>query len=400
MVIKKHWVITGAYGYLIIPFLIFCLGFLRTIISIPISIILCYIFYKLIERPEEGILKFKKNELIFGIFAIVCWVWLSGIGGFAFQNWDFHWRNAVFRDLININWPVNFANQVQSQSGSPPVYSLVYYTGYWLPSALIGKLAGWKAAQIALFMWTVLGIFISITLLKTYLKTSIIFMLLFFVFFSGMDALGAQIIRTFFIPSHYPSLWPPIQHLEGWTGAFQYSSITTQLFWVFNQTVPVWICVALHMASPDPRRSLLLFSLCFFFAPLPALGFIPFIFLEIPNKSFHPEEMATNFHNFHLNSFLEHCWQDFKAIISQENLIGGVLVLLISYAYFSSNPTSSSFGLNLFNIYSILIFINFHPPGVVNYLVINRQEVLFEPQLVFRWDYAYHQPFLCHRKRN
>lgn len=100
MVIKKHWVITGAYGYLIIPFLIFCLGFLRTIISIPISIILCYIFYKLIERPEEGILKFKKNELIFGIFAIVCWVWLSGIGGFAFQNWDFHWRNAVFRDLI------------------------------------------------------------------------------------------------------------------------------------------------------------------------------------------------------------------------------------------------------------------------------------------------------------
>jgi len=359
MVIKKHWVSVGAYGYLIIPFLIFCLGFLRTIFSIPISIILCYIFYKLIEKPEEGTLKLKKNELIFGVLLIVCWVWLSGIGGHAFQNWDFHWRNAVFRDLINSNWPVNYTYQVQGGSGPPPVYSLVYYFGYWLPSALVGKLAGWGAAQFALVVWTILGVFISTMLLKTYVKTSIVFILLFFVFFSGMDASGAQVIRTFFNPSHYPSLWPPIQHLEGWTGAFQYSSITTQLFWVFNQAVPVWICIALHLASPDPRRCLLLFSLCFFFAPLPALGFIPFIFLEIPNKTFHPEELAFNFHDFHFNSFFKHCWEDLKAIISPENLIGGVLVLLISYAYFSSNPASSSMGIIFLNIYSSLIFIIF-----------------------------------------
>jgi len=356
MVIKNHWVAVGAYGYLLLPFLIFCLGFLRTIISIPILIILCYVFYKLIERPEEGTLKFKKNELICGVLLIVIWVWLSGIGGFAFQNSDFHTRNAIFRDLVNYRWPVYY-----SGSGQNPTYTLIYYIGYWLPSALVGKIVGWNAGQVSLYIWTVGGIVLTVTLLRMQTKASIPLVILLMVFFSGMDVIGAQFIRAAIDPNHYPVLWPPIMHLEWWAGSFQYSSFTTQLFWVFNQAIPVWVCIALHLAFSNPRRSLFLLSLCFFFAPLPALGFIPFILLEIPQNTFHPENLSLKIRGFQPCTFLKNCWADLRPVASYENLVGGSLIFIISYLYFSANLISSSLRFFEFTNYSILVLSVFIP---------------------------------------
>ena len=56
--------------------------------------------------------------------------------------------------------------------------------------------------------------------------------LLFLIFFSGMDILGAL------YSSRLPDLLAyDAMHLEWWTNDFQFSSLTTCLFWVFNQTV-------------------------------------------------------------------------------------------------------------------------------------------------------------------
>ncbi len=109
MAIKKHWVAVGAYGYLILPFLIFCLGFIKPIFSIPASLILAFSIYHInTQLKNEDLIHFTKNELLIGILLIGFWVWLSGIGGYAFQNWDFHTRNAIFRDLVIYRWPVYY----------------------------------------------------------------------------------------------------------------------------------------------------------------------------------------------------------------------------------------------------------------------------------------------------
>ena len=38
-------------------------------------------------------------------------------------------------------------------------------------------------------------------------------------------------------------------HIEWWARFYQFSSFTTQLFWVFNQAVPAWIATLLVLST-------------------------------------------------------------------------------------------------------------------------------------------------------
>src|SRR6266545_7483244 len=228
------WLYRISYLYLLLPFILFCMGWLRLAIALPVVGLMLGVLWKLwnIESPES--LDFGVSYTIFpAIILTGLWVFLSGVGGYAFQNWDHHWRNAVFRDLITNDWPV-----VYSLPEHGPIKMLVYYVGYWLPAAIAGKLFGWKFANLILFLWTWLGVLLMVLQLSIKLKASLLKTMFLLVAFSGMDALGVILFAK-----EYPTLWPPVQHLEIWAGNLQYSSFTTQLFWVFNQSVPAWLCI-------------------------------------------------------------------------------------------------------------------------------------------------------------
>ena len=276
-----------------------------------------------------------------------------GVGGYAFQNWDHHWRNAVLRDLITYDWPV-----VYSAPERGPIKMLVYYVGYWLPSALVGKAFGWQAANFFLFLWTWLGVFLVTLHLSFKLKASLIKIVFLLILFSGMDALGAL-----FLASDYPTLWPPIQHLEIWAGNLQYSSFTTQLFWVFNQAVPAWLCILLiiednviarrvdfptkqsptqkEIASGEeqerPRNDIKLFiwALCFFFAPLASIGLLPYLLVEWIKRT------------------------NIKALFKDvrfDLIFASVLIVIISYLFFSSNSAAQERGFQFLAIKDFLSF--------------------------------------------
>ncbi len=259
MKIRSIWLSRLAYLYLLLPFIIFCLGWLRLSIALPTTVLMLWVLWRLWSpkrRPElaKGSLDFEENDqvqnreilhIILAILLTGLWVFLSGVGGYAFQNWDHHWRNAVLRDLITFDWPV-----VYSSPERGPIKMLVYYVGYWLPAALTGKLLGWKFANLTLFLWTWLGVLLVTLHFGLKLKTSSLKAILLLIAFSGMDALGALVFAR-----DYPTLWPPVQHLEIWGGNLQYSSFTTQLFWVFNQAVPAWLCIAMFVTL-SPSTSL------------------------------------------------------------------------------------------------------------------------------------------------
>ena len=337
--IPAKWIGRISFLYLLIPFLIFCLGFLKTYISLCIIVIFLWLIIKSWSRATQERQSFSltRSTMIYTILVVFAWVALSGIGGFAFQNTDFHIRNAIFRDLINYHWPVKYyANPTDSSIS----YSLTYYIGFWLPAALVGKIAGWTAANIALYFWSVLGIILTIFLLASKIKLSPALLALLFIFFSGMDGLGTLILKIAISHSSY-SLWPPIFHLEWWMPGFQYSSFTTQLFWVFNQALPAWLCMALLFVTEERKYILLIWSLCCFLAPLPAIGMFPYVVLKIPKELFNAENLNARLKIQTIRVFFLRLFQDIRSLLTIENILGGGIILGISLLYFLPNVQSS-----------------------------------------------------------
>lgn len=327
--------------YLTLPFILFLFGWVRLTIAIPLAIIILFTLYKLLftnlpisQSPNS---QFPISQsTVFWLLLTALWLLLSGIGGYAFQNWDHNWRNVVFRDLMNFDWPVYYA---QPESG--PVKMLVYYIGFWLPSALVAKLTNWQIANFVLFIWSLFGVLLVTHQLASALKTSNLKATLLLILFSGLDILG-----TFFYPQGYPTILPPITHIETWAGNLQYSSFTTQLFWVFNQAIPAWLCISaiVGIASGEkqehPRNDvrgeiILLLSLCFFFAPLASVGLLPYVLIELFKQT------------------------DFKSPFKHlrwEQLTASLIIFLLSTFFFASNTAAQQRGFQSLPLDKFLVF--------------------------------------------
>jgi len=337
-----QWVYRTSYIYLVLPFLIFCLGWLNIFVGLLLAafvIVSTYLVMKttsseVFSAPDLRIRIIVMITLILGI-----WVLLSGIGGYMFQNWDHHWRNAVFRDLITFEWPVIYPNSDGSES---PITMLTYYIGFWLPAAVIGKIFGWEVANITLFIWSWLGLILVGLLLQYRFKSRSIAAIILFIFFSGIDFLG-MLIRQRMAPLPYFSFWPPIHRLENWTTLIQFSSNTTQLFWIFNQAIPSWLCIALLITSKNKKHMFFLWSLCVFYAPMQAIGILPFILLEL------------------IQTMNKNGWKSWTVTIKQyrntTNILGGGSLLLISFLYFSQSVVSSTGEATTFNIVLFSLFL-------------------------------------------
>src|SRR5262245_38208811 len=103
---KTRWLYRVTFLYLLIPFIIFCVGWLRPAIMLPITLLMTLAALQLFRHaPEVEFAVSQKHFLFLSLIAAI-WVFLSGVGGYAFQNWDHHWRNAVLHDLITYDWPV------------------------------------------------------------------------------------------------------------------------------------------------------------------------------------------------------------------------------------------------------------------------------------------------------
>lgn len=329
---SSHNLFRACLVYLILPFAVFCLGFLRWYIGLPIILLLTYFTWRLWKTEADSESKHPtRKEWIWMLVLAGIWVFLSGIGGYAFQNFDFNGRNAIFRDLINYRWPVYYTT-LGTETFPAGTQSMVYYFGYWLIPALIGKLLGWQAANLVLFLYTLMGVLLTVLLISKKIRAGVIPSLLLLVFFSGMDSVGALISNSVFA-SPYPTLWPPIAHLEWWQ-SFQFSSFTTQLFWVFNQSLPVWICAGLILNLKENRSTFLIWSLCFFYAPIPALGLAVLVIGRFLNGFIFPTGPTRSPRDRWISQLRD--W------LSLENMLGGGLITILCYLFYRSNGAVST----------------------------------------------------------
>jgi len=352
--------ITLSYLYLALPTAMFLFGWLKAPYAIILVVCLSLSMFAAI-RDFESVVLFKDYRQFMreaGVKALVVvivvslWVGFSGIGGFSFQNSDFLLRNAVFHDLITLRWPVIYS--YLNQGGFPP-YSghdgtLVYYLSYWLPAALVGKVFGWQAANVALYLWTVAGVLLTLYLFFRFVRRSPMVLTLIFIFWSGMDIIGVLISRQ-----HLPFLG---EHIEWWAGLFQYSSNTTTLYWVFNQTITTWLVVMLLMNFKSTKSILFTYALVLPFAPFSFIGLAPFVFTYIFLGPMSQDNIPK------LTKLKLIILDNFKQTINLRNIVVAPVIIIVFLLYYRSNQGNlGSSGLlwsgALGNVKTLIIYLVF-----------------------------------------
>lgn len=255
------------YLYMAMPTLIFIVGWLKWYWAFLLGILAAFACVKGFTVPIQDkdllIEKLDIKILLEALLLIVLWVYLSGIGGWCFQNRDHEFRNAIFRTLVEYDWPVI------SHNGSR---GLIYYIGFWLPAACVGKVFGLEAGYTAQVIWAVAGIFIVYYLICVYRGKVELWPVIFLIFFSGLDYAGAWILGEEEILNLKLA-----QHLEWWAVDFQFTSMTAQLFWVFNQAIPAWVATIVIMTQKDCKNVLFILSLTMLSSTIPFVGLIPIV---------------------------------------------------------------------------------------------------------------------------
>lgn len=335
---KKQLINLGIYSYIALPFIIFAAGFLKWYFAIPFTVLtaVAVLFASTeadgIEPPKAG-----KNTLLkitFVILFITAMVILSGIGGFVWQNNDHATRNTIFDILTEYSWPPKDITAKGSE------VALIYYIGFWLPSALIGKISSLSAGYVFMALWAVCGLFIIWYLLCAVHKKTVVYPLIIFLFFSGLDIFGYEIATAFFDPLTKTQIgkWAFSSgsrfsyHIEWWARYFQYSSHTTQLFWVFNQSIPAWIASLMLLLEKSNRNLVFIMGLTLLSSTLPFVGLVP-IFIWCALCEHDAPLLDRPFTHDAKNSFL--------SLFTYQNVIGGGISGIVSFLYLKGNISSA-----------------------------------------------------------
>jgi len=324
-----------AIAYITIPVIIFILGWIKLHIAIPVVALLLIALWKGIynKKSQKSIKDKEENKenkksiyiskkmilLIFGI--AFGWCLFSGQGGFFPQSDDYPWRNAILRDLINFDWPVVYSEFNRT---------LVYYIGHWMVPGLFGKMAlgitnssniAWIVGNITLLIWTSIGativLLLLIKLLKCDSRKKIFITILMMIFFSGLDFIGTM------ITGRYDAM-----HIEWWVRGLQFSSITTCLFWVFNQSIIPWIITLIVLQEKNVKNYAFLIVICLLSGPFPTVGIaIYMVVLGII-------ELIKHIKNKQFKEFI-------LDVFSIQNIVAILLILPIFILYLTSNSAAS-----------------------------------------------------------
>lgn len=338
--------------------IVFFLGWLNIFAGIIASALLIIASAAVLNNKSDSAVINIDTKLLVAVFAVsLIWCWLCGIGGFFYQYYDHAWRNAIFHDLINSEWPVIYSSTNRM---------LCYYIAAWLIPALFGKLAllagmsaaaAWNIAGAVMLVYCSLAVctvFCCIyKLLNTFDKTKIFIVSVVFIFFSGMDFLGILL-----------SGHNPFETLiyEGWTGGlFEFQSMSTGLSWSYNQHEFSWLITAMILIDKKSENLAYWGLLLLPFAPLPFIG----IFLMAVLTA------VCNLRNGKIKEGL-------KLILSPQNLLSVFSTGTIFALYYLSNRASS--GENSESSYFMITDEN----SLKNYILFALLEILPFVVLTFR----------------
>ncbi len=381
------WLVRLAYLYIVLPVFIFIVGWCNGPTAFIGGLVVLLSFYRACQHaprlwvPQNG----DEKRLLFFVFLLgLVWVYLSGIGALVFQNSDHNCRNPIFEILVQAPWPVRLAE--------PPAL-LTYYIGFWLPPAVVGKL--FHSVQLGYYAqvaWASLGVFLFFYLLLAALKRKTYWPVLLFIFFSGLDVLGCLAMGFTGLVKN------PISHLEWWYPHAQFSSFTTQLFWVFNQALPAWVGVMILYHEKNNKNMAFLYACLFLNSTLPAMGLLPFlVYWYFKNGQTYK----------YVRTALSHLKETVLRSFTFQNIAGALVVVLVTFTYLARNSSGAATPANPVSVHVSVLhwFIFFFLPEVGFYLLLlwqnNQRNVLYylctACFLIYPFIQVGHGPDFCMR---
>ncbi len=321
--------------YLLLPFLIFCVGFLRWYVAVVLILSLLYsgVFaVKQIYRKEYSWrLSSARIFVLIGVSAFLCW--FCGVGGYFSQSYDWIVKNPLLNDLTLSSWPlvIDFSEadtDIQSLCGEGQV-AFVYYLFYYLPAAWVGSLfCSTTVSRIVLFLWSAYGLLLVLCWLLYWLstegklsrrKTSLALVL--FICWGGMDIVG-MVFKAFSPWDNIQWSWSSLPLLDSWCQPFfMYHSSLASLYWCFNQCIPLWLITMMILNSLDSRFLLFLYSFSILYSPWGAIGLLPIVLA------------------IEVSEVRKWGWSNIKNIINFANVGFPLLLLFVVGSYYASNKT-------------------------------------------------------------
>jgi hypothetical protein len=278
-----------AIAYLTLPLLIFLVGWFEWWVALPLVLCVGYALKSMVATVPGGesqpplAPRFTKLQMGIAVGVGCGWALFAGAGHVLFANADWYVRDAVLHDLVTSRWPISYGLSDGKET------LLRAPLGFYLPAALIGKWAGLLSADRILGLWTALGASLFLLQVMSLLRSRATVALLtaaVIVLFSGFDIIGNIISAG----PRFLANWDIAEHLEWWAGSYQYSSMTTQLFWVPNHALGGWLMIGLMARhsrySPLDAMLPLLLVAAALWSPLSAVGVVPFAALRAYKRLF------------------------------------------------------------------------------------------------------------------
>ena len=255
--------------YLLIPSVLFLLTWIHLWIGIPCVLFIVFYTWKTLQKTtvstHETFISLSTFLFCLGISIILNYI--LGIGEFRPQTYDFQANNFKYYDLITHQLPVYYAEQ--------KTY-LCYYTGYYLPSALLAKVFGIETCRYFSFIWSVFGMWLVFLWISTFSRKNIIGLLMIVLLFANAWFAIKLLINFAYFQEH---LQPYYIQLN------QFKLITSPLIknyaWATQHTIPacLGVCVSIDNFRTKTNLKYLLLMLLstMFWSPLTAVGLFPFV---------------------------------------------------------------------------------------------------------------------------
>ena len=277
-------------AYFILPWPIFFFGYFQWPWAVQLTLLWGFLF----KRAWDFYATYQSNfslphlsrwtwKII--IFCLLVWVLLSGADGFLFhQNGDYEKHNAMLTSLVSYPWPVAYRwpEGIDAPSDLKDTMYLTYYFAIYLPAALMGKFFGLVVARIVFALEVFAGVLLAWIWFLRFLGKFKWWILLIFIFASGMDLVGHWIM-------HSLNLMDGVGHHEWWAQYvfWSYQSQTTQLFWVPQHGITGWILASVFLDFAWPRKDGAVLKgwpctwllLTLIWSPFAVLGSVPLVAL-------------------------------------------------------------------------------------------------------------------------
>lgn len=321
--IRGRRLLPATFIFLAAPTFLFAIGWLRplvagvTVAALAISLVLALRSMKqqveVADAPSRGSLV--------ACALVLAWIHLSGIGGGGHQSSDWQLHNGRLLDLIELPWPVRYGKD----------QNLVLYLAWFMPAAVVGKIAGVASAMMTLRIETFAGLWMALLWLARLAERKPSGWLVgAFALFGGFDLIGYWWSAHRFMPGgDWPLLPVEADVLCFWSapqfGFFvgNWLPANCQLCWSPHQVVAGWLVAALvaHLARIGrPQSVVLAVSLLFFWSPLIALALAPLTLVL-------------------LAACLRRNWRE---VVTPQNVIGPAVLLGLFGAYYFGGSAATN----------------------------------------------------------